>query len=268
MYLIVSWQNSWVQIDIISYIIKLLQRKLKHLWATVSTTFLWSSQVLQSPKIKWHRAAREVESPRSECVENRSSLKMMIIKTSFQPGLSTTLDISSEKLQLRVKMQQLHSIQWSSISCQLMYFMGQLPLIYFCTRALQTKFNLDRHKICRIGDQNTRQSVDIVTSWHHRNFGFHTDRKLRSGGALTCSCPLDEQRGLSPHGTLFEHLHHSSMTGRSHRLLVHLQDQVSFYEAGGCLRARLQHLASRSNKFINMLFRSTPEQKSCITVHC
>lgn len=95
MYLIVSWQNSRVQIDIMSYIIKFAAEKVKASWATVSTTFLWSSQVLQSPKIKWHRAAREVESPRSECVENRSSLKMMIIKTSFsldcQPLLTSLL---------------------------------------------------------------------------------------------------------------------------------------------------------------------------------
>lgn len=110
-----------------------------------------------------------------------------------------------------------------------------------------------------------------LTSWHHdttETLAFTTfdkvQRKLRRSGALTCSCSLDEKGGLGPHRTLFEHLHHPSVTGRSHRLLVHLQDQVAFYEASGCLRARLQHLANSSNNFINMLFRNTLEEKSCI----
>lgn len=76
---------------------------------------------------------------------------------------------------------------------------------------------------------------------------------MEGGGVLTCSRPLDEQRGLGAHRTLFEHLHHSPVSGCSHGLLVDLQDQVSLDEAGGRLRAGLQHLDNSSNKLIDAL---------------
>lgn len=51
--------------------------------------------------------------------------------------------------------------------------------------------------------------------------------KQISNQYLTCSSLYEECR-LCAHRTLFEQLHHPSMSRCSYRLLVHLQDQVSF----------------------------------------
>ena len=59
---------------------------------------------------------------------------------------------------------------------------------------------------------------------------------------LTCACSLYEQCGLGPHRTLFEQLHHASVSRSGHCLLVDLQDQVSLYQPRGSLGARLKHL--------------------------
>lgn len=64
----------------------------------------------------------------------------------------------------------------------------------------------------------------------------------RRNKSPTCRSSLYEESRLGSHRTLFKHLHHSSMSSCSHWLLVHLQDQVSLYQARRSLWARIQHL--------------------------
>lgn len=253
--------------------IKSLRIKSKHLWATAGTTFLWNSQLLNTLKIKRRRDAREFELLWSECVGNRSSFKMIIIKTSFsldcQPHLTPLLRSCS--CGWRCSSYTVFSGAQSDASS----YISAGSCFYICLFSI---FAPEHSRLSLISTVTkyvrsvTKIHNSLLTSWHHdtvRTLAHttflhikkcsRTHRKLRSSGALTCSCPLDEKRGLRTHRTLFEHLHHPSMTGCSHRLLVHLQDQVSLYEASGCLRARLQHLAnnSSSNKLTDMLFSSS-----------
>lgn len=78
-------------------------------------------------------------------------------------------------------------------------------------------------------------------------------RRDKAWFCLTCSHSLYEESCLCSHRTLFEELHHASMSSCRHWLLVHLQDQVSLNQPGGCLRARLQHLRHKNTRTVTPL---------------